>query len=55
MLGYIMPDYNYVLDPGSPYMEEADGDHYEETNSLGPYARTELIDPLVELITWQGQ
>lgn len=54
-LGYIMPDYNYVLDPGSPYMEEAEGDHYEETNSLGPYARGEIIDPLVELITWDGQ
>jgi hypothetical protein len=35
-LGYLVPSYNYVLDPTTPYLVEADGDHYEETNSLGP-------------------
>ena len=34
-LGYIIPEYDYVLgDP--PWISEAEGDHYEETNSLGP-------------------
>lgn len=50
-LGYIMPDYNFILAP-VPYLDEAPGEHYEETNSLGPRARTELIDPLIELITY---
>ncbi len=35
-LGYLVPSYNYVLDSRTPYLVEADGDHYEETNSLGP-------------------
>ena len=50
-LGYIMPDYNYVLDENAPYLEEAPGDHYEETNSLGPRVFSEIIVPLEELIT----
>jgi hypothetical protein len=37
--GYIVPAYNYVLDSNSPYIDEADGDHYEETYSLGPQRR----------------
>ena len=35
-LGYLIPPYDYELHPTSPYFEEADGDHYEETNSIGP-------------------
>src|SRR2546421_8712497 len=35
-IGYIVPKYNYVLNPDNPYLTEADGDHYEETYSLGP-------------------
>lgn len=45
-LGYFVPEYNYVLSPAAPYLEEADGDHYEETNSVGidgwPTVRREL-------------
>lgn len=34
-LGYIIPPYNF--ETGEPaYLNEAEGDHYEETNSLGP-------------------
>lgn len=36
MLGYLMPSYDYELHPAAPYIEEAPGDHYEETNSIGP-------------------
>ena len=33
-LGYIIPEYDFILgDP--PWTSEAEGDHYEETNSLG--------------------
>ncbi len=51
-IGYIVPDYNYKLDEGSPYWDEPDGDHYEETNSVGPQARGLLEDALVNLLEW---
>jgi hypothetical protein len=35
-IGYLVPPYDYVLHPTIPYLDEADGDHYEETNSIGP-------------------
>ncbi|MCB9681785.1 MAG: hypothetical protein H6733_09960 [Alphaproteobacteria bacterium] len=34
-LGYMMPPFNFELGR-APYLSEAEGDHYEETNSLGP-------------------
>jgi hypothetical protein len=34
-IGYIVPPYNFEL-AGAAYLDEAPGDHYEETNSLGP-------------------
>ncbi len=35
-LGYIIPPYDFVVADTMPYFEQAEGDHYEETNSLGP-------------------
>lgn len=35
-LGYIIPEYDFVVPDSMPYFNEAEGDHYEETNSLGP-------------------
>ncbi len=35
-LGYFVPPYDFELHPSSPWFDEAEGDHYEETNSLGP-------------------
>ena len=35
-LGYIIPEYDFQLGAPQPWVDEADGDHYEETNSLGP-------------------
>lgn len=32
-LGYIIPQYNFELAAENPWVDEADGDHYEETNS----------------------
>lgn len=52
-LGYIVPSYNYVLDPTSPYLEEAPGDHYEETNSIGPGAQRYLFAPMEALARWR--
>lgn len=48
-LGYIVADWNYVLHPTSPYLSEATGDHYEETNSIGPDSQEHLHGPMMEL------
>ncbi|NVB40915.1 neutral/alkaline non-lysosomal ceramidase N-terminal domain-containing protein [Pseudenhygromyxa sp. WMMC2535] len=53
-LGYIIPEYDFVL--GFPaYISEAEGDHYEETNSIGPHM-TGLVyehgEQLSEFIDW---
>ena len=51
-LGYIVPRWNFEIAPGAPYLEEAPGDHYEETRSIGPTCEAEVVGPMVELITW---
>jgi hypothetical protein len=53
-LGYILPDYDFILG-FPPYLSEADGDHYEETNSLGPHMEGIVFEqggPLVDFIEW---
>ena len=49
-LGYIVPRYNFVLSPTKPYFDEAEGDHYEETNSLGPLAEPQIAGTMRQLI-----
>ncbi len=49
-LGYIVPAWNYVLDDSTPYLEEATGDHYEETNSVGPGVEREVVGAMRALI-----
>lgn len=41
-LGYILPPSAFVTDPELPYVREAEGDHYEETNSVGPEVAVDL-------------
>ncbi len=36
-LGYLVPTYDFELMEGAPYVGEPPGDHYEETNSVGPH------------------
>lgn len=54
-VGYIVPAYDFIVDPVSPYINEAEGDHYEETNSLG--AQTEpLLDAAIrQLLSWDPE
>ncbi|MCK6511995.1 hypothetical protein L6R29_18795 [Myxococcota bacterium] len=42
-LGYILGEWNFVL-ADSPYFNGAKGDHYEETNSLGPKTAPLLLE-----------
>ncbi len=51
-LGYIIPSYDFVTDETLPYLEEAEGDHYEETNSLGPETADLLDEAIAELLDW---
>lgn len=50
-LGYIIPEYNFELAPGMPYVAEAEGDHYEETNSLGPQMAG-IVDKYADLLIY---
>jgi hypothetical protein len=52
MLGYLVPEYNYVLHDEVPYLERAPGHHYEETNSPGPLAWPTIEHALVQLLEW---
>jgi hypothetical protein len=49
-IGYIVPSYNYVLDPNNPYINEAEGDHYEEVYSLGPLVEQHAVHPILQLL-----
>jgi hypothetical protein len=49
-VGYIVPAYNYVLSENSPYIDEAEGDHYEETYSLGPDVQRHTVDAIMQLV-----
>jgi hypothetical protein len=51
-LGYIVPPYNFVLDEVDPWFSEAEGDHYEETNSLGPLFAPTLDEQYTLLMGW---
>ncbi len=49
-LGYIVPAFNWELAAQNPYLEQAPGDHYEETNSLGPDTADLLLSVYDELL-----
>jgi hypothetical protein len=52
-VGYIVPAYNYVLHPSSPYIDEAEGDHYEETYSLGPEVERNVVHSMMALVGYR--
>jgi hypothetical protein len=52
-VGYIVPAYNYALDPANPYTVEAMGDHYEEVYSLGPEVEAHTVHPILQLLAWR--
>ena len=53
-IGYIVPAYNYVLDPDNPYIVEAEGDHYEEVYSVGPLCEQHVVHPILELLRYRA-
>jgi len=52
-IGYIVPAYNYALDPANPYINEAEGDHYEEVYSLGPLVEQHAVHPILQLLSYR--
>lgn len=52
-LGYFVPPYNYKLHETLAFYEEAEGDHYEETNSLGPAAWPLISAEIDKLLDWK--
>jgi hypothetical protein len=53
-LGYFIPEFDYVLASGLPYIGEAPGSHYEETNSIGTTGWPRIRGRMHELIDWDG-
>lgn len=52
-VGYLVPSYDYKLDESSPYLSEPEGDHYEETNSLGPETADRIVEAVGTLLSWE--
>ncbi|MBI5525587.1 MAG: hypothetical protein HY897_04570 [Deltaproteobacteria bacterium] len=48
-LGYMVPAYDFVLSETDPYLEEAPGEHYEETRGIGRAVVDMIGDVYVEL------
>ena len=53
-MGYLVPPYDFkIAEGGNAYIEEAPGDHYEETNSLGPRTTPTLMQAFKALFAWE--
>lgn len=51
-LGYFVLDFDYELAEGLPYIGEAPGAHYEETNSVGENGWPRIREKMRALIRW---
>jgi len=53
-IGYIVPDWNYVLHSQYPYLERSNGvHHYEETQSVGPLVEEQAVGAMRDIIRWR--
>lgn len=52
-IGYLVPPYDFKLAENGAYIEEAEGDHYEETNSIGPVAVPKMLENLDVLFDFE--
>ncbi|MCC7073963.1 MAG: hypothetical protein IT383_21825 [Deltaproteobacteria bacterium] len=52
--GYLVEPYDFKLAEQGPYIDEAEGDHYEETNSIGPKAVPLMLEALGDLFTFEA-
>lgn len=54
-LGYLVPAFDYEVAATSPYLNEAEGAHYEETNSLGPDNWPRIEMKIRRLLAWSPE
>jgi hypothetical protein len=52
-IGYIVPMYNFVLATSGPWLNEADGDHYEEVYALSTLVEQHVVHPVLELLKYR--
>jgi hypothetical protein len=52
-IGYIVPAYNFVLATTGPWLNEAEGDHYEEVYCLSPDTERHVIHSTLELLKYR--
>jgi hypothetical protein len=52
-MGYLVPPYDFKLAENGPYIDQAEGDHYEETNSIGPVAVPLMLENLDVLFDFE--
>jgi len=52
-IGYFVPEFDYQLDARMPYIDEAPGHHYEETNSIGASGWPRVRANLEDLLRWR--
>ena len=53
-LGYFVPEYDFQLDDRLPWFESPEGDHYEETRSLGPDTIELLTAEIDKIMAWEA-
>ena len=51
-IGYLLPEFDFLLDARNPYIDEAAGEHYEETNSVGIDGWPRIRDQMEQLLLW---
>lgn len=51
-IGYLVPRFDYQLSADNPFWEQAPGDHYEETNGLGPNTWPDVEAQMNGLLDW---
>lgn len=51
-LGYFIPAFDFKLAERTPYLFEAPGAHYEETNAIGERGWPRVQDKLEQLLAW---
>lgn len=53
-VGYIVPMYNFVLATAGPWLNEAEGDHYEEVYALSSLIEQHAIHPILQLLKFRN-
>ena len=52
-IGYIVPMYNFVLATSGAWLNEAEGDHYEEVYALSTLVEQHAIHPILQLLQYR--